>query len=202
MVKSSEAQVTDCSKPSPVLHVGRIPIRNLWLLMLYASDLFRLNGARSVEAEENPDDLPDLVAELLTNAVAKRQRQQLSLGYRTREAALSRVRGKIDVLATERGQLLARGLIACRFEELTIDTPRNRFVRGALNSISGIVRRPALALRCKKLAGTLRDLGVSDILPTISQLTVTAAIARSCCFRMWDCAATRTSPLPISTTRP
>lgn len=125
-----------------------------------------------MEAEENPDDLPDLVAELLTNAVAKRQRQQLSLGYRTREAALSRVRGKIDVLATERGQLLARGLVACRFEELTIDTPRNRFVRGALNLISGIVRRPALALRCKKLAGTLRDLGVSDILPTISQLSV------------------------------
>ena len=54
-------------KPNTALkesgYIGRIPVRNLWLLMLYASDLFRqLDEASQVAVEENPDDIPDLVA--------------------------------------------------------------------------------------------------------------------------------------------
>ena len=37
-----------------------------------------------VNQENNPDDLPDLVAEILSHAVEVRQRRQLSLGYRRR----------------------------------------------------------------------------------------------------------------------
>ena len=107
-------------------HVGRIPVRNLWLLMLYASDLFRQIGRKKVSVEDNPDDIPDLVAEILAHAVEDRLYRNLSSGFRQREAELSRVRGRIDLLTTERHQLLARGKVACRFEELTIDTPRNR----------------------------------------------------------------------------
>ena len=40
--------------------IGRIPVRNLWLLMLYASDLFRQRGSGKVGLEDSPDDLPDL----------------------------------------------------------------------------------------------------------------------------------------------
>jgi 5-methylcytosine-specific restriction enzyme subunit McrC len=121
-------------------YIGRIPVRNLWLLMLYASDLFRTRGIGNVGLEDNPDDLPDLVAEILAHAVEVRQRRRLNLGYRSRDAVLNRVRGRIDVLNTERHRLLDRGLVACRFDELTIDTPRNRFVRAALETISRIVR--------------------------------------------------------------
>lgn len=32
--------------------VGRIPVRNLWLLMLYASDLFRTGGTAHVAVED------------------------------------------------------------------------------------------------------------------------------------------------------
>ena len=62
-------------------YVGRIPVRNLWLLMLYASDLFRMRGTDKVGLDESPDELPDLVAEILARAVEVRQRRQLSLGY-------------------------------------------------------------------------------------------------------------------------
>ena len=152
-------------------NVGRIPIRNLWLLMLYASDFFRLRGKDRAGLEENPDDLPDLIAEFLADAVAERQRRQLSLGYRTREAALNRVRGRIDMLATERRQLLSRGLVACRFGVLTIDTPRNRFVRAALEAISRQVRRQKLAHRCRKLANDMKAMGVSGVPPTRRQMS-------------------------------
>jgi 5-methylcytosine-specific restriction enzyme subunit McrC len=65
-------------------YIGRVPVRNLWLLMLYASDLFRMRGIGKVALEDSPDDLPDLVAEILARAVELRQRRNLSFGYRSR----------------------------------------------------------------------------------------------------------------------
>lgn len=151
--------------------VGRIPVRNLWLLMLYASDLFRSVGQAKVAVEDNPDDIPDLVAEILAHAVDERLRQNLSFGFHEREAELSRARGRIDMLTTESRQLLTRGKVACRFEELTIDTPRNRLVLAALMEISAVVRRPALSRHCRGLANTLKRLGVSGLRPTRAEVS-------------------------------
>lgn len=152
-------------------YIGRIPVRNLWLLMLYASDMFRARGIGNVGLEDSPDDLPDLVAEILARAVEVRQRRRLSLGYRSRDAVLNRVRGRIDVLSTERHRLLDRGLVACRFDELTIDTPRNRFVRAALESIPRIVRRKDVSHRCRSLASGMKAMGVSGEAPTRGQMS-------------------------------
>lgn len=152
-------------------HIGRIPVRNLWLLMLYASDLFRSRGSGKVGLEDSPDDLPDLVAEILAHAVEVRQRRHLSFGYRSRDAVVNRVRGRIDVLKTERHQLLSRGLVACRFDELTIDTPRNRFVRAALESVSRVVRRADIAHRCRSLAAGMKAMGVSGAPPTRAEMS-------------------------------
>ena len=151
--------------------VGRIPVRNLWLLMLYASDLFRSHCIGKVGLEDSPDELPDLVAQILAHAVEARQRRHLSFGYCTRDSVLNRVRGRIDVLRTERHRLLDRGMVACHFDELTIDTPRNRFVRAALESISRIVRKQELARRCRLLAGNMKALGVSGEPPTRVQMS-------------------------------
>ena len=158
-------------------YIGHIPVRNLWLLMLYASDLFRARGAGKAGLEDNPDDLPDLVAEILTRAVDARLRKRLSRGYGHRELALNRVRGRIDVLTTERHQLLARGMVACRFDELTIDTPRNRLVRSALEAVSRIVTRPDVAHRCRALAGDMKAMGVAGNAPTRAE-TSTDRIGR------------------------
>lgn len=165
------AASTASTAPAAAGHIGRIPVRNLWLLMLYASDLFRTGGSRAVALEDNPDDLPDLVAELLAHVVEERQRRHLSLGYRARNEVLDRVRGRIDMLHTERHQLLSRGLVACRFDELSIDTPRNRFVRAALESIARIVSRRDLAHRCRALANGMKAMGVSGQAPTRAQMS-------------------------------
>ena len=142
-------------------YIGEIPVRNLWLLMLYASQLFRQrDDLQKREVEDNPDDIPDLVAEILARAVERRLRRNLSFGYQPRQAILSRVRGRIDHIHTERRQLLQRGLVACRFEELTVDTPRNRYVRAALEKSAKMVRRD-LARRCRALATGLVRMGVS-----------------------------------------
>lgn len=153
-------------------HVGRIPVRNLWLLMLYASDLYRTGGLGNVDVEEIPDDLPDLVAELLADAAEMRLRRRLTSGFRRLDRELHRVRGRIDILATERRRLLARGMIACQFDELSVDTPRNRLVRGALAVIALVVSQPALAHRCRTLAREMAMMGVSDVVPTRAQFSI------------------------------
>ncbi len=168
---SAVAEQVDNTSSSAEGVIGRIPVRNLWLLMLYASDLFRTRGIGNVGLEDSPDDLPDLVAEILAHAVDVRQRRRLSLGYRSRDAVINRVRGRIDVLTTERHQLLDRGLVACRFDELTIDTLRNRFVRAALESVSRIVRRKDIAHRCRSLASGMKTMGVSGDVPTRAQMS-------------------------------
>jgi 5-methylcytosine-specific restriction enzyme subunit McrC len=145
--------------------IGRIPVRNLWLLMLYASDLFRDIEKAKIAVEDNPDDIPDLVAEMLSHKVERRIQRNLSYGYQSREAILGRVRGRIDLLNTERHRLLDRGKVACRFDELTVDTARNRFVRAALEEIAKIVCHDALAHRCRSLAASLRRIGVTGERP-------------------------------------
>ncbi|MCY3652217.1 MAG: 5-methylcytosine-specific restriction endonuclease system specificity protein McrC [bacterium] len=143
--------------------IGKIPIRNIWLLMLYASRLYReLPSRRTRGIEESPDRLPDLVAEILTRAAQRRIRRNLTLEFRRSQADLTRVRGRIDILRTERYGLLRKGKIACSFEELTTDTPRNRLVKAALTKLCSSVREEDLARRCRSLAAALGRAGVSD----------------------------------------
>ena len=137
----------------------QIPLRNIWLLFLYAADLARFKEQLSVEAE-SASDLPELVARLLVQVVQQRLRRNLSRGYQARHAVLSRVRGRIDVLATESGQLLEQGRVACRFEEHTMDTPRNRLVRAALDHLANRVSKPAVVRECKALSQQLGHMGV------------------------------------------
>jgi 5-methylcytosine-specific restriction enzyme subunit McrC len=141
-------------------YVGRIPVRNLWLLLLYASNLYRDLLDANVAIEENPDKIPDLVAKILCDQVELRLKRNLSFGYIRQNQVLRRVRGRIDLLYTQSHGLLQRGQIACHFDELTIDTVRNRFVRSALEKVSKIVDNKELAHRCRALANTLRSMGV------------------------------------------
>lgn len=150
--------------------IGRIPVRNLWLLMLYASDLARWDGPFRGATEQDLDDIPDLIARLLADAVDRRLRRSLTGGYVQRDRKLSRVRGRIDLLRTEAQQLLTLGQVHCRFEEPTLDTPRNRLVRAALDRLARLVAGPDLARRCRLLAIGLGRAGVGGLRPSRAEL--------------------------------
>ena len=145
--------------------LGNIPVRNLWLLMLYASDLYRYLGTNKVDVEDNPEDIADLVAEILCHQVEERMMRNLSYGYESEVAVISRIRGRIDTLITERRRLLEKGKVCCRFDELTVDTPRNRYVRSALESVSKLNIKTTLKHKCGALMLSLERLGVSKAKP-------------------------------------
>jgi 5-methylcytosine-specific restriction enzyme subunit McrC len=140
----------------------RIPVRNLWLLMLYASRLHQ--DARSLQkagVEDNPEQLFDLVSEVLVAAVERRLQRGLNRDYRPHQAVLNRVRGRIDTLTTETKMLLAQGRVACRFDRLTVDNPRNRLVCSALQHAAKRAESPQLRRRAQALAVTLARYGVT-----------------------------------------
>src|SRR6476661_4314619 len=104
--------------------------------MLYASEFYKA-GAESFDGIENyPEQLPDLLAKILVASVGDRLKQPLTTEFAATKGDLRRVRGRIDVLRTDSHQLLNRGQVACRYEELTVDTPRNRLVRSALSALA------------------------------------------------------------------
>ena len=156
---SSDAEAAD-------VYIGKIPIRNIWLLLLYASELYQyLPRHGRVALEEAPDNIPDLVAEILTYAVERRLRRNLSFGYQRVNADLTRVRGSINFLRTECHQLLQRGRVASTYEELTVDTLRNRFVKAALLELSRAVNHrdnQKLVRKCRVASGRMARAGVSD----------------------------------------
>ena len=159
---------------------SRIPVRNIWLLLLYASELFRhLDSSSRAGVEDNPDDIPDLIAEILAREVERRLARNLSMGWRTRQADITRVRGRVDLRRTETRRLLERGRVACRFDELTLDTPRNRLVRAALVRLAVIAGRKDVVTRCRSLAARLERLGVGVGRPPRTEVSVDT-------FGRWD----------------
>lgn len=150
---------------------GRIPIRNLWLLMLYASDLIRSGAEFKALVEDDLDNLPDLVARLLVNTVERRLRRNLTRGYCHKQMPLTRVRGRIDILTTEARQLLAKGEVFCRFADLSNDTPRNRLVRAALYHAGRLHIDKETVHRCRSLADDLGEGGVGGLRPSRADLS-------------------------------
>lgn len=150
---------------------AQIPLRNIWLLFLYAADMVQLRDRFDHDVEE-ARDLPELLGRLLTTVVAQRLRRNLSRGYRVRSATLSRVRGRIDLLTTETRQLMDRGQVACSFDEHTMDTPRNRLVRAALSYLAGRIANADVAHLCRSASGDFGRMGVSASRPSRAEMAV------------------------------
>ena len=157
-----------------------IPVKNLWLLLLYAFPKLedkRLAPNKNMRWESPPEEICVLVAKLLVHEVEKRLRRQLNRDYTPTEAVLSRLRGRIDLLTTERRQLMQQGLIACRYHDFVVDTPRNRFVRAALDKSAALLatfekrqlagakdkmhaEAKAIAKRCRRQSRIMHEMGV------------------------------------------
>lgn len=162
-------QAEQVPEQDALLALDKIPVRNVWLLFLYASGLAQFRDRFEAEIEDSPD-FKSLIARLLCFAAEKRLRRNLSFGYRRRKDVLRRVRGRIDILESVSRDLFRRGEVACRFEELTLDTPRNQLVRAALEQLSGRLDDQDLCHRCRTLAHALGRAGVGGAKPSRTEI--------------------------------
>nr|WP_279032529.1 hypothetical protein [Snodgrassella alvi] len=142
--------------------VAIIPIKNIWLLLLYASDFYQTLGKQQrIQLENNPEDLIKLAAKLYCDVTEKLMRS-LSCGYTQQTQILNRVRGKIDILATVRQHLLEKGRIQCQFEVLTIDTPKNRYIHAAAHTLLPLIEDEKLKIRCQKIISHFNTLKIGQ----------------------------------------
>jgi 5-methylcytosine-specific restriction enzyme subunit McrC len=148
-------------------YVG-IPVRSLWTLLVYAADLAQFLDRFDGGIEESAD-IPELLARLLGTVVERRLHRNLSRSYQAQQKLLTRVRGRIDWLRTASGQHLRQGRVACKFEDLTFDTYRNRLVWTALTLMAATVSQTSVAHNCRRLASDFIKLGVSPIRPSRAQ---------------------------------
>jgi 5-methylcytosine-specific restriction enzyme subunit McrC len=149
----------------PVRLIGRVPVRNLWWLQLYALDLPRTAGISPVELDHDTVELPDVLARLLCDEVDRRLLRPLTPGYTAATGAIRRVRGRIDQLATARGQHWQQGRVVCTWQELQTDTPRQRLALAAILKLAALVREADIRRVCVRTARALQDRGVSVTRP-------------------------------------
>ena len=143
--------------------IGRIPVRNLWLLVLYASDLYRSGDIAPGSWDDDDVELPDLLAKMLVTTLDARLQRPLTRGYAPTTGPLRRVRGRIDAWETERGAHWPRGQVVCQWHEHSLDTPRHRLVLCALLSLARLVRDRSIRARCQTQATALQHFGVQRV---------------------------------------
>lgn len=152
----------------------RIDVRSVWFLLLYASGLLeKITGdaREKIHRGERDNDLPDALALLLATEAESRMRAMLSQRYRERASVLTRVRGRVDHLGTERRQLMGSGRILCRFSELTRDLPRYRHMLTTLRHAGWSAQAPDLRHRCTQAAQDMERLGIAPRDATVIELS-------------------------------
>jgi 5-methylcytosine-specific restriction enzyme subunit McrC len=143
-------------------HVGNVPVRSLWLLMAYASEAKFQSNKYFGSIAENPNNIANVIALLLCDAVDTRLRRQLSVDYKKHEATLSVVRGRIDFNRTFGRNLLLQARVHCRFDTLTINNEKNRYIKGAIKALGRVVDKGTVQRQLNKLELEMSHRGVGD----------------------------------------
>jgi 5-methylcytosine-specific restriction enzyme subunit McrC len=112
----------------------KIPIRNVYWLLLYAWDHLGAGEEASLAAEE-PRHLHDLFASALADTVSRLRARGLDRGYVEVEETLAGVRGRMDLGTTLKRGLLASVRTHCIVDELRHDVLHNRILKATLRSL-------------------------------------------------------------------
>lgn len=112
----------------------KIPIRNVYYLLLYAWDQIR-PGEHPEVREEGLTHLHDLFASVLADVAGRLVARGLDRGYVPLAEVVAGVRGKLDLDATLKRNLLANARTQCSFDELRYDVLHNQILKATLRAL-------------------------------------------------------------------
>ncbi len=119
---------------SAIVDPAAIPVRNAWHLLLYAWDLARW-GERWRLAAETAPNLLGLLGRVLVEATQELQRRRLASAHQVTVQEIPGLRGRIDFGASLRRRSFDAGRAVCAFPEMSVDTPKNRIIKGTLERL-------------------------------------------------------------------
>lgn len=143
--------------------IDRIPIRNIYYLLLYAWN--RLEEAEIVDVSiESATNLLNLFARVLTGGTQHLLKRGMDRGYMPLQEELHGIRGKVNFSLTLKRQLMANAILACEFDDLSYNVFHNRILKTILASLSTSPDvdqslRSDLADLCRRL-GTIEDVSL------------------------------------------
>jgi 5-methylcytosine-specific restriction enzyme subunit McrC len=114
---------------------ARIPIRNLWHMLLYAWNESSLNAYVTLGEVESAPSLDALFAGLLVRAMQQRMRIGLGRAYVNETDRLPAVRGRVNFTESLKHHAFEKGEADCDFQQFSADEPRNQVIRSTLRRL-------------------------------------------------------------------
>lgn len=100
-------------------------------MLSYAFQVLKEQGYKNLETEEF-HNMADLCAAILNRGLSLQIKKGLGKEYIPENQILSTVRGKIDLSASIKSNLLFRRKLSCSFEEFTENSPMNQIIKTTL----------------------------------------------------------------------
>ncbi len=110
---------------------ARIPIRNLWYMLLYAWDAVHLKSQWKSNIEDSPN-LDALLASILANLIEQRMRIGLGRNYRSRSSEIAGVRGRVNFSESLRRMSFPHGRAHCEYQVYSANVPKNQVIRSSM----------------------------------------------------------------------
>jgi 5-methylcytosine-specific restriction enzyme subunit McrC len=123
-----------------------IPVHNLYYLLSYAWDLLSESGVAPISCDDSRS-APDMLALMLAGGIESLGRRGLFRDYQPRVEETSRLKGRIDFVASVRRLRHRQATLVCHYDELGTDNLVNGILRTTLNrllasnSINGAVKQ-------------------------------------------------------------
>ena len=144
----------------------RIPVQNLYYLLLYAWNRIPEGRAIDVAGITSPE-LPNLIGKVLLEGTRNLIRRGLERSYVEMEEDLSRPRGRMRISDTLNRALMSRVQIAYTTDEFSRDVLPNQILRTTLERL----------VNTEGIDHSLRD-GMTAILSSLSDIRSIALVAR------------------------
>jgi 5-methylcytosine-specific restriction enzyme subunit McrC len=136
---------------------GKIPIRNLWHMLLYVWDARRLKDRWRAEVEDAPS-LDALLSSILASLIQQRLRIGLDRRYRDEEALIAGIRGRIRFPESLKRLTFPHGRAVCRYQVFHVNAPMNQIIRSTLARMVHVGSFGSDRARAEELRADLRRL--------------------------------------------
>jgi 5-methylcytosine-specific restriction enzyme subunit McrC len=151
----------------PSTFAKRVPIRNVWHMLVYAWRELRLLHRWQADVESAPT-LDALFAKILNNLVRERLRIGLGRNYTSTDQMLRGLRGRVDFDKSLKLLAFQNGRAFCHFQIFSANVLKNQIIRSTLHGLAqrgdfGNDRKAASLLR-HQLRRLVRDLDHIDLI--------------------------------------
>ena len=134
-------------------------VRAALVRMLAVTLKLRVATGEITALETQRHDLLELLIRLFAVRLVAAVRRGLPRHYRQRAEDLKLMRGRLNVTRQLMRLAIRSDLLACRFDELSVDTPLNRVLKATVAMLVGITRSAATARLLYELAARLEFVG-------------------------------------------